>query len=309
MRSPWLLAGWPGMGSVALGVVSYLIDKFEGQLIHTIDDDRFFEVDHVTVDGGIIRSTVGTQCNFYRCSTPKNCPDLIVMVSRAQPQFRGFELCQAVVSMGRRLGARRVINFAAITRDLAPKEPAKIFCCASNADLVASMNKEAGIEPLHEGRVIGLNGLLMEAVRRDGLDACCLLGEIPYYATDLPNPKSVLNVLRGFYRLLGLVGDFEDLEREAEEVEEKLVQLFDTLDGAATLQQNRNAELLDVIGHDVLKSSQSEWTELEQAHIEELFRKVGLDKARAIELKRELDRLQLYNKYEDRFLDLFKQAE
>lgn len=309
MRSPWFLAGWPGMGSVALGVVSYLIDRFDGQLVHTIDDDRFFEIGHVVVDKGVIRSTMGTQCGFYRCKTPSGTPDLIVMISQAQPQYRGFELCREVVSTARRLGVKRIFNFAAITRDMKPRDIPKVFSSASSVHLLDVLNKGANLEPLDEGRVIGLNGLLMEAVRREGLEACCLLGEIPYFATDLPNPKTVLSILESFCSFAKIPQDFSSLKLEAKEVEEKLVELFKNLDGAAAFQQRRNEELLDVVGHDLLKTSESEWEELEHAHIEELFRKVGLDKARAIELKRELDRLQLFSKFEDRFLDLFKQAE
>ncbi len=43
--------------------------------------------------------------------------------------------------------------------------------------------------------------------------------------------------------------------------------------------------------------------------IEELFGRAASDRTKAFELKRELDRLGLFKRYEDRFLDLFKQPE
>ena len=43
--------------------------------------------------------------------------------------------------------------------------------------------------------------------------------------------------------------------------------------------------------------------------IEALFAKAGQDISKAMELKRELDRLGVFKTYEDRFLDLFKKAE
>ena len=42
------------------------------------------------------------------------------------------------------------------------------------------------------------------------------------------------------------------------------------------------------------------------AKIEKLFRDARVDRSRAIALKRELDRWDLYKMYEDRFLDLFR---
>jgi hypothetical protein len=47
----------------------------------------------------------------------------------------------------------------------------------------------------------------------------------------------------------------------------------------------------------------------ETQHIERLFRQANQDRSQAYELKRELDRLNLYKDYEDRFLDLFKKPE
>ena len=43
--------------------------------------------------------------------------------------------------------------------------------------------------------------------------------------------------------------------------------------------------------------------------IEKLFREAKTDKAKAILLKKELDRWDLYKLYEDRFLDLFKESQ
>ena len=42
--------------------------------------------------------------------------------------------------------------------------------------------------------------------------------------------------------------------------------------------------------------------------IEELFRAAHENRTQAVVLKRELDRLGVFNQYEDRFLDLFKKA-
>ncbi len=43
--------------------------------------------------------------------------------------------------------------------------------------------------------------------------------------------------------------------------------------------------------------------------IERLFQEALLDKKKAVALKRELDRWDLYKAYEDRFLDLFKDTQ
>ena len=47
----------------------------------------------------------------------------------------------------------------------------------------------------------------------------------------------------------------------------------------------------------------------DEQHIERLFEQALQDRSKAYELKRELDRLEVFPEYEDRFLDLFKKPE
>jgi hypothetical protein len=49
--------------------------------------------------------------------------------------------------------------------------------------------------------------------------------------------------------------------------------------------------------------------ELDRARLEQLFEKARGDRNAAFQLKEELDRLDVFDQYEDRFLDLFKRAE
>lgn len=47
----------------------------------------------------------------------------------------------------------------------------------------------------------------------------------------------------------------------------------------------------------------------DERHIERLFHEASRDRAKAYELKQELDRLGVFRDYEDRFLDLFRPSE
>ena len=47
----------------------------------------------------------------------------------------------------------------------------------------------------------------------------------------------------------------------------------------------------------------------EEQRIKELFQEAKHDRSKAYELKHELDRLDVFKEYEDRFLDLFKKRE
>jgi hypothetical protein len=47
-------------------------------------------------------------------------------------------------------------------------------------------------------------------------------------------------------------------------------------------------------------------TQEEQANVDKLFAEAKNDRSKAYELKRELDRLHIFARYEDQFLDLFR---
>ena len=55
LRSPWLLAVWPGMGHVAVAAGYYLIARMRISLLTELNVRPLFESDHVVVQGGVIR--------------------------------------------------------------------------------------------------------------------------------------------------------------------------------------------------------------------------------------------------------------
>jgi uncharacterized protein len=52
----------------------------------------------------------------------------------------------------------------------------------------------------------------------------CLLGEVPQYASRMPNPMAALAVLKVLTKLLEIDVDYTDLTRVAEETREKMKQ-------------------------------------------------------------------------------------
>ncbi|MBT9160626.1 MAG: hypothetical protein DDT26_01913 [Dehalococcoidia bacterium] len=82
-----------------------------------------------------------------------------------------------------------------------------------------------------EGNITGLNGLLLGVARKRGLKGICLLGEIPVYISQFPTPypeasKSILEVLN---HALGISIDLSTLERLAQEVGQRIEELYEMI--------------------------------------------------------------------------------
>jgi len=135
-----------------------------------------------------------------------------------------------------------------------------------------------------------------------GLRGTCLLGEIPRVVANLPFPKASHAVLSTFTKMACIKIDLTELSEQAESVNGQLRELFARLQAEAR-QQSEAADEDDV---PVIPPPEEQLAPEDTQRIERLFDQARNDRSKAYELKRELDRLDVFRDYEDRFLDLFK---
>jgi uncharacterized protein len=197
----------------------------------------------------------------------------------------------------------RVYTFAAMATPMHPEHDSRVFVAATEEESLAALRR-LDLEILEDGRIGGLNGVLLGVAAESGMRGACLLGEMPHIFAQLPFPKASLAVLEAFSTIANIQIDLGELSEQAKEVELKLGELLEKVEEALEQQQldseDESAEF---------EPSAEEGdgpTPENRDRIENLFRQASRDRSKAYELKRELDRLELYKEYEDRFLDLFK---
>lgn len=208
--------------------------------------------------------------------------------------------------MARELGAVRVCTFAAMATMIRPEARPRVFAAASSPNVLEEVRR-CDAEPLADGSIGGLNGLLVAVAAHHGLDGLCLLGEIPYFASAIANPKACAAVLRTFSRLADVTVDLGPLDASAAAVERSLVEHLKRAEQAAA---QAATQAPPTVGPRADRSGEAVEREREtRAHVEALFAEAQRDRAKATQLKAELDRLGLFKQYEDRFLDLWKRAD
>jgi proteasome assembly chaperone (PAC2) family protein len=82
-----------------------------------------------------------------------------------------------------------------------------------------------------QGAITGLNGLLLGVARKRGLEAVCLMGEIPYYlqAAPWPYPKASKSVLEVITGILGLKVDLSAMEELGQKIEQQIEDFLESL--------------------------------------------------------------------------------
>jgi hypothetical protein len=136
------------------------------------------------------------------------------------------------------------------------------------------------------------------------LRGACLLGEMPHIFARVPFPKAALAVLEAFTTIAGIQVDLTELAEQAKEVEEKLGELLEKVE--QVLEEQSDETTLEEQPIQPEPAEEERLSPEDERHLEQLFIQARQDRSKAYELKRELDRLDLYKEYEDRFLDLFK---
>lgn len=309
LQEPWLVAAWPGMGAVGLLAASTLAKVLGAENLGELDTARYFDVRQLEVENGLFQPATRPRTLLFAWKAPPGGRDMLVLLGEAQPGAEAWGYARVVIEMARSLGVTRVVTFAAMGAPIDPRAEHRVFAAATHGPLLEEARRQ-GLGSLQEGEVSGLNGVLIGAAAEAGLSGLCLLGEFPYFASAVPNPRASAAVLKAFGKLSGVQVDAAELETQAAEIEGELVTLGDELEAAA-----RNRPIPGFPG----ESDEEEELLAEEVHeidvdaatrvrLEALFDQARADREKALELKSELDRLGLFREYEDRFLDLFRRA-
>ncbi|MFQ5653592.1 MAG: hypothetical protein ACE5GW_02530 [Planctomycetota bacterium] len=65
LKKPWLIAIWPGMGSVALTAGTYLSTQLGAKEIMRRPSDEHFDVEKVEIQDGVARVGWLPTCSFH----------------------------------------------------------------------------------------------------------------------------------------------------------------------------------------------------------------------------------------------------
>lgn len=297
LSNPWLAAVWPGMGQVAINAGFYLMAKLGAYVLAEFSAEGLFEVEHVDVEGGLIRAGRLPRSRFFVWNDPARKRDLVIFIGEAQPPAGKYAFCRRLIRFAGELGIQRVFTFAAMATQMRPEQDSRVFGAAIDRESLAEL-RSLDLEVLEEGRIGGLNGVLLAAAAEARLRGACLLGEMPHFLPQLPYPKASLAVLRTFSALTEIDIDLAELAEQAEAVDEKLGELLANVERVAGADETDEPEASPEPDAPALAPD-------DLRRIEALFDQARQDRSRAYVLKRELDHLGVFKEYEDRFLDLF----
>lgn len=309
----WLIAAWPGMGNVAVIAAGYLLQKEGMRAVGEVAPGGHFDIQAVEVKEGVIATPRLPRSLLFHADKP--AIDVTVFLGEAQPATGNYAFANELLDRAVALGVDRIVTFASMASQLHPSQEPRVHGAATEAGLLDEL-RAVGVLPLDEGQIGGLNGVLLGACAERKIPGLCLLGEIPFFAAGVPNPKAAMAVLNAFSQLTGVEIDMEELAEHARTIEKVLLDMVRRMEQEGEEQGEGDDDTEGGAAEEAVETGDAEGPPAEKtlepqakARIEALFAKARKDRSVAVELKRELDRLGVFKQYENRFLDLFRRAD
>jgi len=221
-----MVAAWPGMGGVAIIAANYLRQQLEAEEIGEIDPYHFFSPGQVLIQDHLIQVPEFPESKFYSWGEDRE-HGLLIFTGSSQPE-RGYELAQRILDVAEEFQVVRIYTFAAFPLFIHHSRQPGVWGAATDVELVEYL-QGFGVQPMEQGSIGGLNGLLLGVAKERGIGGICLLGEIPVYATQVANPKASRAVLEVLLEMLGVGIDLNELTLWSDRLEPDMDKLYSAL--------------------------------------------------------------------------------
>ncbi|MBI4284530.1 MAG: PAC2 family protein [Chloroflexi bacterium] len=219
-----MLAAWPGIGNVSVIVANYLKSKLHFRRLGEIEASYFFNPIGVAVKDNVVEAPQFPQSQFYYWKNKPGHGDLILFIGDDQPSTKGYELANCVLDVAAKFQVKRVYTCAAALTHIHHTEQSRVWGVATTQEVAQDLQR---FELTRGGalQIAGLNGLVLGVAKERGVEGVCLLGEVPTYATRIPNPMAALAVLDALTMMLGIKIDMNEMMQVAAEAREKMKQV------------------------------------------------------------------------------------
>jgi len=242
LESPVLIASWPGIGNIGIIAVDILRRAVKAEEFGEIEPWDFFYPKKVLIRGGELKEAEFPTSKFHFRRTPRE--DFLFFLGEEQPTEAGqayaeggkaYRMANLVLDVAQKFGCRRVYTSGAAVAPIHHTMNSRVWAVPNSEHLIPDLRGIrntvllSDIEERDEqSSITGLNGLLLGVAKKRGLEAVCLMGEIPVYLQEFPFPypkasRAVLDVLAA---ALGIPIEAEELDALVERSEQEIEKLY-----------------------------------------------------------------------------------
>ncbi len=293
LKNPIMFCGWPGIGNIGISAIESLREVLKAQEFGEIEPWDFFNPRKVSIEKGLLKDLEFPGSKFY--SQRIRNQDLIFFIGQEQPAEgriryaegkKAYKIANLVLDVAEKFDCKRVYTSGAAVTQIHHTAKPRVWAVPNRQSLIEEINKYENTILMSEvegrnsqGTITGLNGLLLGVAKKRGLEAICLMGEIPYYlqGAPWPYPKGSKSVLEVLAKILDVKFDLSQLDELAKTVDENIEEFLESLYTAEAIPPQVRDEIEKLRyarptePGPITKEEQNEMMK----HLDELFREGG----------------------------------
>ena len=242
LKTPILIASWPGIGNIGLIAIDTLRGMLEAEEFGEIEPWEFFYPKRALIRKGILEHLEFPSNKFYFKRTEGE--DLIFFIGEEQPTEGGrvyaegrkaYQMANLVLDVAEQFKCRRVYTSGAAVALTHHTIKPRVWAVPNSEILIREIKGYENTVLMSDiegrgghGNITGLNGLLLGVAQRRGFEAICLMGEIPVYLQGLPlsYPKASKSVLEVLSHGLQIEINLDKLDELAEKTERRIEEFY-----------------------------------------------------------------------------------
>ncbi len=245
LNNPIMFCGWPGIGSIGIYAIESLREALNAEEFGEIEPWDFFNPRKVLIESGLLKDLEFPSSKFYFQRIRKR--DLIFFIGQEQPAEvrvryaegkKAYQMANLVLDVAENFGCRRVYTSGAAVTQIHHTTKPRVWAVPNKQGLLEEIKQYQNTILMSEiegrssqGTITGLNGLLLGVAKKRGIEAICLMGEIPYYlqGAPWPYPKGSQSVLEVLAKILDIKIDLSHLDELGKTVEENIEEFLESL--------------------------------------------------------------------------------
>jgi uncharacterized protein len=263
LLDPVMVACWPGIANVGLLAADTLKELVKAELFGEIEPWEFFYPRKVIIKDSELKSMEFPGSKFYFAKTGRK--DLIIFMGEEQPATKGalyaegnkaYQMANLVFDVAMKHGCKRIYTSGAAVSSLHHTMRPRVWAVPNDQDLIPEIKKYSNTVLMSDiearggqGNITGLNGLLLGVARKHGIEAICVMGEVPVYLQGFPIlfPKASKAVLEVLAAAINIRIDMTEINGFAERNEAEINSLYERLPSEVKEQLDK----LKHLAHDV----------------------------------------------------------
>ncbi len=228
LEDPVMVASWPGIGNVGVIAVDSLRETMRAEEFGELEPYEFFYPKRASIRNGVLEYLVfpGSKLHFAR--TPQR--DVMFFIGEEQPAEAGrlyaeggkaYHMANLVLDVAQRFRCRRIYTSGAAVALVHHTAQSRVWGVPNSEGLIQEVRGYQNTLLMSDvegrsgqGSITGMNGLLLGVARRRGVDAICLMGEVPVYLQGLPlsYPRASRSIVQVLGRALNIEASLDRLD-------------------------------------------------------------------------------------------------